>query len=203
MANRNRLTTLTRLITLTAVVVATSSGCAQTKDWIQDRITSRPSEAGILGAPNVESYLQELGRLSSGDSAIQAEIFADASAVALLTPGPSANLRLGLVLAIPGHAESDPGKAQILLREVLTETLLLTPPEIYLATIHLNSVDQQIAAAADTRRLHAAQTQEQAIKQRLATAETDNQRMRSELAEAEQKLEAITSIERSIRAQEK
>ncbi len=187
---------------MTAVAVATLSGCAQTKDWIQDRITSRPSEAGILGAPNAESYLQELGRLSSGDPAIQAEIFADASAVALLTPGPSANLRLGLVLAIPGHPESDPGKAQILLREVLTETLLLTPPEIYLATIHLNNVDQQIAAAADTRRLHATQTQEQAIRQRLATAETDNQRMRSELAEAEQKLEAITSIERSIRAQE-
>lgn len=203
MANRNRLTTLTRLIALTAVVVATLSGCAQTKDWIQNRITSHPNEAGILGAPNAENYLQELGRLSSGDPAIQAEIFADASAVALLTPGPSANLRLGLVLAIPGHAESDPGKAQNLLREVLTETLLLTPPEIYLATIHLNNVDQQIAAAADTRRLHATQTQEQAIRQRLATAETDNQRMRSELAEAEQKLEAITSIERSIREQEK
>ena len=187
---------------MTAVVIATLSGCAQTKDWINQRISSNPSEAGILGAPDAEKYLQELGRLSSGDPAIQAEIFSDASAVALLTPGPSANLRLGLVLAIPGHAESDPDKAQTLLLEVLTETLLLTPSEIFLATIHLNSVEQQIAAAADSRRLRGAQTQKQAIDLRLATAETENARMRKELEEAEQKLEAITSIERSIREQE-
>ena len=202
MVNRKKLTTAIQKIAMTVVVIATLSGCAQTTDWIKERISSGPSDAGILGAQNADNYLQELGRLSSGDPAIQAEIFADASSVALLTPGPSANLRLGLVLAIPGHAESDPDKAQTLLREVLTETLLLTPAEIYLATIHLNSVEQQIAAAADSRRLRGAQSQKQAIDVRLAAAETENARMRKELEEAEQKLEAITSIERSIREQD-
>ena len=202
MVNREKLTTMTQRIAMTVVVIATFSGCAGTKDWIQERISSSPSDASNLGAQNADNYLQELGRLASGDPNIQAEIFADASSVALLTPGPSANLRLGLVLATPGHTGSDPDKAQALLREVLTETLLLTPSEIYLATIHLNSVEQQITAAADSRRLRGVQTQKQATDVRLAAAETENARIRRELEEAEQKLEAITSIERSIREQE-
>ncbi len=188
---------------MTTMVIAMLSGCAQTTDWIKDRISPGPDDIGILGAPDAENYLDELGRLAGGDPAVQAEIFADATSVALLTPGPSANLRLGLVLAIPGHAESDPEKAQMLLREVLTETQMLTSSEIHLATIHLNSVEQQIAAAAtDSRHLRTAQTQEQEISRRLATAEADNRRMRSELEKAERKLEAITLIELSIREQE-
>ena len=46
----------------------------------------------------------------------------------------------------------------------------------------------------------AARTEERALSQRLANAEAENERLRRELAEAEQKLDAITSIERSIRA---
>ncbi len=188
---------------MTAMVIATLGGCAQTTDWIKDRISPGPDDNGILGAPDAENYLEELAKLAGGDSAVQAEIFADATSVALLTPGPSANLRLGLVLAIPGHAESDPEKAQVLLREVLTETQMLTSSEIHLATIHLNSVEQQIAAAAaDSRHLRAAQAQEDEITRRLAKAESDKRRMRSELEKAEQKLDAITLIERSIREQE-
>ena len=44
--------------------------------------------------------------------------------------------------------------------------------------------------------------EEQAISQRLAAAEAENRRLKSALQEAEQKLEAITSIERSIRDNE-
>lgn len=192
---------------ISTMFIATLSGCAQTTDWIKDRITTQPGDTRILGAPDAETYLQELGRLAGGDPAIQAEIFADASAVAQLTPGPAANLRLGLVLAIPGHPESSPEQAQTLLREVLAETLLLTPAEIYLATIHLNYVQRLIVADAESRRLHAsssraAQTQQQAISQRLATMAAENRQLRQDLEEAEQKLEAITSIERSIREQE-
>ena len=79
---------------------------------------------------------------------------------------------------------------------------MLTPSEIHLATIHLNNVEQQIAAAADSSRLRTAQAQEDEISRRLAKAQSDNRRMRSDLEAAEQKLEAITSIERSIREQE-
>lgn len=183
------------------------SGCAQTANWLKGTRPDPTDNTVILGAPDVEVYVAELGRLATNDPAAQAEIFADALAGATLTPGPTTNLRLGLVLAIPGHPEYDPDRAQMLLREVMTQTELLTAAEISLASIHLNNVERLIVADAEARRLRATssraqQTQEQAVSQRLATVEAENRRLRRELDEAEQKLEAITSIERSIREQE-
>jgi len=206
MANK-KLTAKVRAFAMTTMVAATLSACGQTSDWIKGRISSSGENAEILGAPEVDEYIAELGRIASGDPAAQAEIYADAAAAAQLTPGPSTNLRFGLVLAIPGHPESDPQKAQSVLREVLTQTVLLTPSEISLAVIHLNNAERQIIANTEARRLRAsssraAQTQEQAITQRLNTVEAENRQLRRDLEDAEQKLEAITSIERSIREQE-
>ncbi len=200
-------TTRTRAFAMTAMVVAMLSGCGQTADWIQGRISSGSEDSEILGAPEVEVYIAELGRIASGDPAAQAEIYADAAAAAQLTPSPATNLRFGLVLSIPGHPESDPVRAQSILREVLAQTILLTPAEISLAVIHLNNAERQSVASSESRRLRAAssraaQTQEQAITQRLTTVEADNRQLRRDLADAEQKLEAITSIERDIRNQE-
>ena len=205
--NDRKSTTRTRTFAMTAVVVAMLSGCGQTTDWIQGRISSGSNEPELLGAPEIEVYIAELGRIASGDPAAQAEIYADAAAAAQLTPSPATNLRFGLVLAIPGHPESDPVRAQSILREVLAQTILLTPAEISLAVIHLNNAERQSVASSESRRLRAAssraaQTQEQAITQRLTTVEVENRQLRRDLAEAEQKLEAITSIERDIRNQE-
>jgi hypothetical protein len=198
---------LTTRVCTFALIAAALSSCGQTTDWIKGRVSSASTDPEILGAPEIEVYIAELGRIASGDPAAQAEIFADAAAAAQLTPSPSTNLRLGLVLSIPGHPESDPEQAQSVLREVLAQTILLTPAEISLAVIHLNNVERQIVANSEARRLRAsssrtAQTQQQAASQRLATVEAENRQLRSDLEEAEQKLEAITSIERSIREQE-
>lgn len=190
-----------------AALAGLLAGCAQTADWLQGRNPAQTDGPVILGAPDADTYLVELRALAAGDPASQAEIFADADAAATLTPGPSTRLRLGLVLATPGHAQADPEQAQQLLREALAEPLLLTPAEIALATIHLNSVEQLIIANTETRRLResgsrAARTQEQAVSERLATVESENRRLRRELDDAESKLEAITTIERSIRDRE-
>lgn len=193
---------------LTVLVgAALLSGCAQTKDWLDDRVQSATTQTPILGAPAIDQYVKELGVLASDDAAAHAEIFADAEAGAMLTPNPSTNLRFGLVLAIPGHPESDAVRAQSILREVLTQTELLTQNEISLATIHLNSVERQIVANAEARRLRETtsrtqQTQDLATQQRLARVESENRRLRQELEEAERKLDAITSIEQTIRDQE-
>jgi hypothetical protein len=207
--HKTRLSTGAKLIAATTLVAMLLGGCAQTKEFVASmRKSSSPSgETGILGAPEGDQYLQEMYDLAAGDPAMQAEIFADARSGATLTPGPSTNLRYALVLATPGHPESDPETAQSLLRELLTQTALMTPAEISLATIHLNSVEQLIVINSEARRLRAstsraAQTQEAATSKRLATVEAENRRLRSELEEAEEKLEAITTIEQSIRAQD-
>jgi len=185
------------------------AGCAQTKGLVSSMRKSPPTggEPIILGAPDAEHYLQELFDLAAGDPATQAEIYADAETAAKVTPGPQTSLRFALVLATPGHGEYNPEAAQPMLREVLAQTALLTPAEISLATINLKAVEETIVLAGEARRARAsssraAATEEAATQQRLASVEAENRRLRRELAEAENKLDAITTIEQSIRAQD-
>jgi hypothetical protein len=204
-----RLRTGAKTLAVTTLVALLLNGCAQTKDLVSGlrKSPSSSEEVGILGAPEADQYLQDMYKLASGDPATQAEIYADARSASTLTPGPSTNLRFALVLATPGHPEFNAEAAQSLLRELLTQTPLMTQAEISLATIHLKSVEQLIVANSEARRLRAstsraAQTQEAATSARLESVEAENRRLRQELDEAEEKLEAITSIERSIRAQD-
>lgn len=185
------------------------SGCAQTKSFFSgmSRSDTPTGDAGILGAPEIDYYLDELSLLASGDPAAQAEIYADAQSGARLTPGPQTNLRYALVLGTPGHPESDAAQAASLLREVLAAPELLTQTEIALASIALRSAEHLAVVEAEVQRLRAAvsranQTRETATSQRLASLEAENSRLTQQLRDAEEKLEAITTIERSIRDQE-
>jgi hypothetical protein len=147
-----------------------------------------------------------MSQLASGDPATQAEIYADATAAARLTPDPGSRLRFALVLATPGHPGSDPDLAQNILRELLSQPELLTPVELSLATIHLGEVEERLTLNAEARRLRLASTratnsEDTATAQRIASIESENRQLRQSLAEAQEKLDAITSIERSIREQ--
>ena len=206
--HKMQLSTGARTVAAMTLVALLLGGCAQTKQLMSGMSKSSSSEdVGILGAPEGDQYLQEMYKLVAGDPATQAEIYADARSASRLTPGPSTNLRYALVLATPGHAESNAEMAQSLLRELLTQAPLMTQAEISLATIHLKSVEQLIVANSEVRRLRAstsraAQTQETAASARLTSVEAENRRLRQDLEEAEDKLEAITTIEQSIRAQD-
>ena len=196
-----------RQILVTILFVALLASCAQTRNWMSAFRKPVSNEQIILGAPAADEYLDELYRLAAGDPATQAEIFADAKSASTLTSGPSTNLRYALILTTAGHAGSDPQLAQSILRELLSQPELLTQVEISLATVHLKTAEELIVLASETRQLRAStsratQTEEAASNQRLATVEADNRRLRRELEEAEGKLEAITSIERSIRDQD-
>ena len=193
-----------------SLIAAVLSGCTQTRGWldsVRGKDVAAADEQVLLGGPAADDYLAELSDLSSNDPALQAEIFADSQAGAQLTPNPSTKLRYALVLATPGHPESDPQQAQSILRELMAQPALMTPAEVALATIYLKSTEELILLSSETRRLRAStdraqSTEAAAVSQRLATVEAENRRLRRELEDAEDKLDAITSIERSIRAQD-
>ena len=204
-----KMTYLVRQIAIWTIVVALLGGCAQTKDWMSSmrRSMSSSNDSTILGAPDAEYYLDDLYKLTAGDPATQAEIFADAESGFQLTPGLQTNLRFALVLATAGHPGTNPERAQTILQELLTQAPLMTPAELSLATINLKSVEQKIALTSEAQRMRAsnsqaARTESASTNQRLASVEAENRRLRQELDDAEAKLEAISSIERSIRAQE-
>ena len=197
--------------TSAAIVIAVVvSGCSQVTAWLDTGSGSdsiAPEEPAISATPTAEDYLLELAVLSSGDPALQAEIFSDSEVAAQLTPNPSTMLRFALVLATPGHAESDPRQAQSLLRELMNRQALMTPAEVALATIYLDSAEELILLNSQARQARATsdraqRTEEAAVNQRLATVEAENRRLQEDLEEAESKLEAITSIEQSIRQQD-
>ncbi len=192
---------LRNIVTL-AILVAMTAGCAQTQEWLDGLRGAKTNESVILGAPEVGHYIEEMYRLASGDPAAQAEIYADAESAAKLTPGPSTKLRYALALATPGYSGSNPQEAQSVFRDLLSQTELMSPAEIALASIHLKVVEEQIVLGAETRRLRSANSRARKTEaQRIAKVESENQLLRRSLEEAEQKLQAITSIERSIREQ--
>jgi hypothetical protein len=193
-------------ILLTALILATlTAGCTQVNEWLRgDR--RAPDETFGVEAGDATPYIDEMSQLAGGDPATQAEVYADAAAAARLTPDTTSRLRFALALATPGHPGSDPELAQNILRELLSETEMLTPVERALATIHLREVEERLTLNAEARRLRLASarensSEEQAVAQHIASVESENRRLRQSLAEAEEKLEAITSIERSIREQ--
>lgn len=182
-----------------------AAGCASMKEWFEGEPVEE-SATSIVGHEQPGPYVQEMYDVASSDPATQAEIYADASAAAELTPDTMSRLRFALVLATPGHPGSDPERAQAMLRELLAEAELLTPMERSLAVIHLRDVEERLVLGNETRRLRAKnsraeQTEEAAIAQRIAAVEAENRQLKQSLAEAQQKLEAITNIERSIREQ--
>jgi hypothetical protein len=185
----------------------TLSACESTSNWLKGRKTADADEIAV-GVPESDRYVIELAELVNGDPATQAEIYADSRAAAQLTPGPSTRLRYALVLATPGHANSNDLEAQSLLREIMTETQLLGPAEMALATVHLNDVEMRLVLGSESRQLRtesaASETssvEDEALARHVASVEAENRRLRRSLEEAESKLEAITSIERSVRDQ--
>lgn len=196
-----------RVLTIAAVVAALLlSGCETTTNWLKGRKTADPTDELILDSTEANVYLNEMFELISGYPATQAEIYADAESAATLTPGPSTQLRYALVLATPGHSGSNDAEAQRLLRDILAQTEMMTTAETALATIYLRDVETRLVLNSESRRLRSASTQaatteDAAISQRMARIEAENRQLRESLAEAEGKLEAITSIERSIREQ--
>jgi len=194
-----------RVSAMMIAVLALTGGCETTSTWFKG-FTARQEEPIILGAPGAGSYLSDMYILAGGDPATQAEIFSSAEAAARLTPGTVTNLRLALVLATPGHRETNAVGAQSMLRELLAQPELMTPGEMALATIHLQEVEERLVLDAETQRLRSentrtATTEEASVARRIANVEAENRRLRRSLDDAESKLDALSAIERSLREQ--
>jgi len=163
--------------------------------------------AGDAARPTAESlavYLELLRRLIEGDTVTQAEAFREAARSAELAPTTTNRLKYALALATPGHVSSDATQAQRALNSLLSQADALLPEERVLATIHLKNVEQRLildAAANEQRRTAEAELEQQNAEnvRQLEAALAENRRLRVQLEEATEALDAITTIERSIR----
>jgi hypothetical protein len=160
-------------------------------------------DRNTTSATLLAGYLEMLQRLVQGGLAEQAEILASAKRDFEVAPTPSHQLRYALVLATPGHAGTDVGRAQMLLRGLTATPESLLPSERALAVLELQTVDRVLALLADNQRLqtNAERTDREhvtALNKRVQSEMEENAQLRKELDEAHAKLDAITNIERSL-----
>jgi len=149
------------------------------------------------------SSLAALQHFIQAQAADQAGLLAAAQKDYEASPSPAHQLRYALMLATPGHAATNPGKAEQLLQPLATlPGGALSPGEQALAIVELQNV--QRALALDTDNQHLAQNladrneRDRAVanSRRLQQEIDENAKLRKDLDEARAKLDAIANIER-------
>jgi hypothetical protein len=181
------------------------SGCASDSTARDHEVRQDPPvvDRNAAAAAALSDEVQLLQRLIQATPAEQAELTAAAQRDYDAAPSPSRQLRLALVLAVPGVPGTDLPRAERLLRELLANPEMLLSAERALAFLELQQIGDHLTLETENRRLQSDTVR--ADHERLTTAnrrlqlETDeNTRLRKELDEARAKLDAIANIERSL-----
>ena len=184
------------------VAVGFAAGCSNVDDWsgLKRRKDTTPV-AHTDDGQIVAAYLATLDRLGRGGAAEQAEIIESTRNAYVAEPSTQKRLRYAFVLAVPGHAASDPAGARTLLGEALATPETLLPSERALADLMVRDLDARLALAREneTLRTGSVATPDDSrladLDRRLEVETAENERLRRELERAQAKLEAIATLE--------
>ncbi len=187
------------VLLLAASLVA---GCKSVDDWsgLKKRKDTTPVSQTDDGQI-VADYLTTLDQLGSGGAAQQAEIIEATRNAYLADPSTRKRLRYAFVLAVPGHAASDPAGARALIGEALAIPETMLPSERALADLMVRDLDARLALARENEALRSGSNSPQDdnriadLSRRLQVETAEKDRLRRELERAEAKLEAIATLE--------
>lgn len=185
-------------------LLALSSGCTLLDDFRQPPppAPDGASTAAAYEAQTVLGYLTLLDQLARGNPSQQAEIVGQTRHAADSAPTLTNRLRYALVLALPGHASSDPLAAREALTSALSRPEGLLPTEAALAYLALQDVNARLALLSENETLTTASRDDkertQALNRRLQVQVAENARLKQELDDALAKLEAVADLERSL-----
>ena len=184
-----------------ALAAGLLAGCKSVDDWsgLKKRKDTTPVSLTDDGQI-VAGYLTTLDRLGSGGAAQQAEILEATRTAYLADPSTQKRLNYAFVLAVPGHAASDPAGARALIGEALGTPETLLPSERALAELMVRDLDARLALTRENETLrNGSDTSEQnriaELNRRLQAESAEKDRLRRELERAEAKLEAIATLE--------
>ena len=179
--------------------LAALAACGELGGSIKPVARDKPETTISRPAADAEAargYIATLGELQSGAPAAQAEAFQAARVATESAPTTLNKLRYALMLALPGHAGSDPVAARRQLSDLVARPELLLPSERALAAVLLAEVDERLVLVAENRRLQqdaAARDKDktQGLAKRLQAEIDENVRLRRTLEEAQKKLDAV------------
>lgn len=190
-----------RLIVL-LLAASLVAGCKSVDDWSglkrgKDTTPVSQTDDGQI----VADYLTTLDQLGRGGAAKQAEILEATRNAYLEDPSTRKRLRYAFVLAVPGHAASDPAGARALIGESLATPETMLPSERALADLMVRDLDARLALAHENETLRSGESVPQdevriaELNRRLQAETAEKDRLRRELERAEAKLEAIATLE--------
>lgn len=185
-----------------ALAAGLLAGCKNVDNWsgLKKRTASTPVSLTDDGQI-VAGYLATLERLGRGGAAEQAEILSSTRMAYLTDPSTRKRLSYAFVLAVPGHAASDPAGARSLLGEALATPETMLPSERALAELMVHDLDARLALTRENETLRngSRNSTEQDhiadLNRRLLAESAEKERLRRELERAEAKLEAIATLE--------
>ncbi len=190
-----------RFIALLAVV-GLAAGCSSVDDW--SGLKRRKDTTPVVHTDDgqvVAAYLAILDRLGRGGAAEQAEIIESTRNAYVAAPSTQKRLRYAFVLAVPGHAATDPTGARTLLGEALATPETLLPSERALADLMVRDLDARLALTRENEALRGGSATIQndgrleELDRRLQAELAEKEQLRRELERAEAKLEAIATLE--------
>jgi hypothetical protein len=204
-------TTLLPALSLALFFTPLIGGCSTLQQMFP---TVGMSSATVEPPPPAEAVMPQLQMLAElavdAPEAHRSALFREIRDQYALFPTTANKFRLALALATPTHAEHDLSQGADMLDELLGEATLL-PAERLLAQATRGTA-RALLAERDTRRAASLAEREAAVaavalgeatqRRRNETLGAENRRLEQALAEAEQKLEALMSIERTIRERE-
>lgn len=166
---------------------------------------SQPTQAAasLDDAQKVAAHLATLSRLDAGSPALQAAITEKARLDFVNSPTSSHELHYALILATPGHADTDLEGARQLLGSLLATPDRLSKSERALALVVFRDISRLQSARTQLEDLKAEQqrgekAREAEAARRLQALSADNARLRKELQDAQTKLEAIAELEKAL-----
>ena len=184
-----------------AAALGLAAGCANVDDWsgMKRRGETTPVTQTDDGQI-VAGYLATLDRLGQGGDAAQAEVIESTRSAYLADPSTHKRLRYAFVLAVPGHAASDPAGARALLGEALATPETMLPSERALADLIVRDLDARLALARENESLRNGSSAQEDnriadLNRRLQAETAEKERLRRELETAQAKLEAIATLE--------
>ncbi|MEE9143049.1 MAG: hypothetical protein V3U59_10075 [Gammaproteobacteria bacterium] len=172
-------------------------GCSTVKGWVgndADQPIVVPASAGT-----VTEYLELVREFKQAGPDTKNRMYRNASSEYVAHPTAVNELRLALLTGIPGHQNTNTEEARDMLHSLMLQPASLLPVERDLARIVYDEFSERLDLEQQLRVLQAELRQARTLDNRqMQTVLSENRRLRDELADAEAKLEALTSIERTI-----
>ena len=192
---------------LTLLLVLLLSGCTSMSNMFGGKEKDPVVTQTVPEVAEDSSFVELMGGLAGADEAGRSALYEKYAERYIDDPSLANRLHFAMVVSTPGHHASDPIEARRILTDLLSKPRSLTDSERHIATVYLKDLEERLSLQSEIKQLT----------QKLAEAKPDpdnnndaqlravlaeNQRLQSALDEANAKLEALTTIERSIETPE-